>query len=321
VTTFASNIARLETIIRAAADSNRKVVMAGRSLWRMLTAAQESGYLTDIEPPLKDDQAMKLPRHETLILTTGCQGEVRAGLWRMASGDHPNVKLTPGDTVFFSSREIPGNEKRIGIVQNRLVQAGVKVVTANETPIHVSGHPARGELTRMYQLIKPKISIPVHGEQRHMTAHAELAKELQVPHAVVGWNGAVIELNADDPHITAEVESGYVAVDGKSLLPVDGPVMRTRRKIKDESVIFLSMMIADNNELLEVQASAPGLLDPKEDADWLADMEDLVLEEVQSKGMKVAAKLQEDTARAAVRRFCRKELGKRPVIVVHRLSA
>jgi ribonuclease J len=319
VTTFASNIARLETVMRAAADANRKVVMAGRSLWRMLGAAQESGYLQDVEPPLKDDQGMKLPRHEVLILTTGCQGEVRAGLWRMAANDHPNIKFSPGDTVFFSSREIPGNEKRIGIVQNRLVQMGVKVVTANETPIHVSGHPARGELTRMYQLVKPQVAIPVHGEQRHMAAHAELAKNLQVPHAVVGWNGAAIELSPDDPHIAAEVESGYVAVDGKSLIPVDGPVMRVRRKVRDECVIFLSMLMADNNELQEAKISAPGLLDPKEDADWLADMEDIVMEEVQEKGHKVAAKVQEDAARAAIRRFCRKELGKRPVIVVHRL--
>ncbi len=322
VTTFASNIARLETVLLAAKDAGRKVAMAGRSLWRMLETAREAGYLLDCGEVLTDKQGMELPRDKVCFLTTGCQGELRAALWKIARFEHPAIKLSKGDTVIFSSRDIPGNHKRIGILQNMLLENGLKVVTAGEEPIHVSGHPARNELRRMYQLTQPKISVPVHGEQRHMREHAKLAKTLQVPHAVVGKNGAVIDLLAEKPAVIAQVHSGYICVDGETLLPADSSVMRMRRRTRDDGLIIVStVMDKDWGLMSEPRITAPGLLHPHDDADWIEEMQTLVANQLSDRGKKPNERDTGDKVRRAVRKFCKENLGKRPVIewVYHRL--
>jgi ribonuclease J len=317
VTTFASNVARLQSIVHAATANGRRVAVSGRAMHRMILAAKESGYLEEMAELLSEEEAMQLPRDEVLLLITGSQGESRAGLWRVAAREHPTLRLSPGDTVLFSSREIPGNEKRIGIVQNRLIQSGVNVVNSRETMIHVSGHPARGELTRMYQMTKPQISIPVHGEQRHMNAHAKLALDLQVPHAVVGANGSVIRLDVPDPKVVGQVPSGYVAVDGAQLLPADGYVMRMRRRMRDEGMVFASVLVTDRGEVEDVQIAAPGLLDAKEDADWLAGLREDVADAVEAKGKKADSTQQQDAVRHTIRRLFQQELMKKPMVQVH----
>ena len=194
VACFASNLARLETIAAAAAANDRDVVLAGRSLRRIEAAARETGYLTDVRPFVDEANAGFIPKDKVVIICTGSQGEPRAALSRIAAGNHPNVTLETGDRIIFSSRVIPGNEVSVGHLQNRLAQIGVEIITWKDAPVHVSGHPARDELARMYALTRPRVAVPVHGEARHLIEHARLARACQVPHAIVAENGTVVRL-------------------------------------------------------------------------------------------------------------------------------
>lgn len=318
VTTFASNIARVESIIHAARDAGRIVVLAGRAFKRIIAAAVESGYLTDLPELLTEDEAMDLPKSDCLILCTGSQGEPLAALARIAQGDHPRIRLSPGDRVIFSSRKIPGNEKRISWMQNALVDRGIELVTDRHYPIHVSGHPARAELQKMYELTRPQIAVPVHGEWRHLHEHATFAKGLGVPHAVEPRNGCVIHLDAEHPRIIGTVESGYIAVDGNSLIPSDSPVIKTRRRLRDEGMVMVSLALSrDGNLEGTPRVSAPGALDPVEDSDII----DACAEEVEEALSAMRPGTAEDkiieTTRAALRRILKTELGKKPIIEVH----
>lgn len=318
VTTFASNIARLESIIHAAQDTGRRIVLAGRSLERMIAAAQESGYLRDAPEMLGEKAAMELPRSECLVISTGCQGEPRAALTRMARGEHPVIRLAPGDTVVFSSREIPGNEGRIGYIHNRLVEMGVDVITSLAHDIHVSGHPARDELARMYQMVRPQIAVPVHGEARHLHEHVKLAKQLQVPETVEASNGAVILLKQGQAKQVGQVKSGYIAVDGSSLIPVDSPIFGQRRRLRDEGVIFIALAMEAGELVARPALLAPGCLDPKQDLDLIEEMidevEDAVDAAISKKGH--ADKNIIDAVRQSLRKIIKRDLGKRPLIEI-----
>ena len=231
VACFASNVARLETIAHAAAVHGRDVALVGRSLWRIDKAARENGYLSDVPRFLTEDEAAFVPRDRILMICTGSQGEPRSALARIARDDHPNVDLEPGDVVIFSSRIIPGNEKAIGRLQNALARLGVDIVTELDHFVHVSGHPARDELVRMYQMIRPRIAIPVHGEARHLIANAQLAGECQVPQSLVIENGDLVKLGRSGAAIVDEVSVGRLASDGKALLPLSGRALNERRRV------------------------------------------------------------------------------------------
>src|SRR4051794_14737407 len=230
VTTFASNAARLQTLGRVANESGRKVCIAGRSLERILRVAQATGYLRDFPSPVSFDEAMRLPKSELLIIATGGQGEPRAALGRVASGNH-DLKLGEGDTVIFSSRIIPGNETAIGRIMNQLSDLGVLIVTERQAHVHVSGHPGRPELIEMYKWVRPEIVVPVHGEPRHLAEHARLALGHGIPHAVFQKNGDVIRLAPGDPKKIDEVRVGGLVLDGDVILPADGSTVNERRRI------------------------------------------------------------------------------------------
>ncbi len=189
VTCFASNLARVESVALAAVAAGRHPVLSGRALQRMVEAAQECGYLLDFPECVPEQQAGFLPRDKVLFICTGSQGEPRASMAKLANGDHRDLVLEEGDTAIFSSRVIPGNERSVGRLQNALMARGVEVITDREADIHVSGHPARDELVKVYQWVRPKIAVPVHGEVRHMVEHAALARACQVPETVVAPNG------------------------------------------------------------------------------------------------------------------------------------
>jgi ribonuclease J len=231
VACFASNVARLETIAHAAAAHGRDVALVGRSLWRIDKAARENGYLSNVPRFLSEEEAGYVPRDRILMICTGSQGEPRSALARIARDDHPNVDLEPGDAVIFSSRIIPGNEKAIGRLQNALAKLGVEIVTEHDHFVHVSGHPARDELVRMYQMIRPRVAIPVHGEARHLMANAHIAGECQVPYALVIENGDVVRLGGSSAAIVDEVPVGRLASDGKALLPLEGSALKDRRRV------------------------------------------------------------------------------------------
>lgn len=318
VSTFASNIARLESIIYAGLDAGRQIALAGKSLWRITDAAKEAGYLQDVPPFLTDRQAMDLPRSEVLIVCTGCQGESRAALTKIAREEHPAIRIQPGDTIIFSSRVIPGNETKINWLQNKLVRLGAEIIGADDYLIHVSGHPCRGELASMYQWVRPKIAVPVHGEWRHIHEHAKLAKELQVPETVEPENGVIVALREGSAEIVGHVPSGYVAMDGKTMIDADNIVLRTRRKLRDDGCCVVSLVMDKKGNVKGTPiVSAPGSLDPQTDRELIK----LIAEDIASEAEKQASagknKALDERIRAVIRRHFRNEIGKKPVLDIH----
>lgn len=243
VTTFASNVARLESIIRAAEANGRHVVLAGRSMFRVIAAARDTGHLKNLPPFVEAEDAGYLPKDKVLILCTGSQGEPRAALARIAAGAHRDIVLEEGDTVIFSSRIIPGNDVAIYEMQNDLARAGVRVITDKDHFVHVSGHPCRDELTAMYQWIKPELAIPVHGEARHLLEHAALAKELQVPETLVIENGDMVRLAPGTAEVVDEVPSGRVVMDGDVLVPSWDAGIQERRRLSFAGAVFVSVAL------------------------------------------------------------------------------
>lgn len=317
---FATNVARLHSIAVAAEANDRTVALVGRSLWRINMAARETGYLTDLPDFASPSDVGLIPRDKLVMICTGSQGEPRSALSRIAYGDHPEVSLDAGDTVIFSSREIPGNEKDIGAVQNALAQRGVEVVTADDAFVHVSGHPNRGDVEQLYQWLRPRISIPVHGEERHLRTHARLTREWQVPHSVVPEDGALIHIRPDGAEIVDHVQFGRIAVDGTRLVPMDGNQLRTRRRIMHQGVVLVTLALDFRGKMVaDPQIAAPGLLDEEEDEDEMNELVGLVEESVRS----LPARMREDdedveeAVRVAVRRWTRRLMDKKPVVRLH----
>jgi len=318
VTTFASNIARLESIIRAGQKAGRHIAIAGRSLRRITTAAKESGYLQDAAPFLSEREVNDVAKSDILLICTGCQGEPMAALSKISRGEHPSIRLTPGDTVIFSSRKIPGNESRVAHIYNALTQRGMEIITSKRHHVHVSGHPARGELTRMYQLVRPKIAIPTHGEPRHIHEHAKLARSLQVPETVEAKNGSVILLAEGRALEVGTVPSGYVAVDGNSLIPITSSIIKTRRKIRDDGCTIVFVVLSKDNELLSPpRICAPGCMDANDDKDLLIALREEITAALERAKPKDTVDRLSESIRTAMRQFFRAELGKKPVIEVH----
>ncbi len=243
VTGFASNVARLDTVARAAKAHGRRVALVGRSMQKMVSAARETGYLKDFPTVLDETEVADMPAHKILYLCTGSQGEPRAALARIAADKHPHVHLTEGDTVIFSSRVIPGNELAIGEMQNSLAARGIVLLTAEDHFVHVSGHPCRDELAQMYRWIRPKLALPVHGEMRHQVAHAKLARELQVPQAMVPENGQMFRLAPGRPELIDEVPAGRIHMDGRILIAEGEGLCKDRRAMAYAGLLVVSLVV------------------------------------------------------------------------------
>jgi ribonuclease J len=317
VACFASNVARLQTIAQAAHAHGRDVALIGRSLWRMDKAARENGYLADLPRFLTEDEAGYVPSDRILLICTGSQGEPRAALMRIAQGNHPNIALDEGDVVIFSSRIIPGNEKAIGRLQNALVRLGIEIVTEQDHFVHVSGHPARAELARMYQMVRPLVALPVHGEARHLAAHAELAMECQVHDALIIENGDVVRLDARGATIAGQVPSGRIASDGKRLVPLDGAVLQQRKRVANQGGV-VATVIMDRTGGLAVppQISLIGLAEKDEAEEVSASLRDKVAAAVDSlpRPLKADDDSVRDAANRALRRAINERFGKRALI-------
>ncbi len=317
VACFASNVARLSTIAHAARAHDRDVALVGRSLWRIEKAAREHGYLADVPRFLTEDEAGYVPREKILLICTGSQGEPRAALARIAREDHPNISLDEGDVVVFSSRIIPGNEKAIGRLQNELVRLGIEVVTEADHFVHVSGHPAQDELVRMYQMIRPRIAIPVHGEARHLAAHAHLARECQVEEALVIENGDLIRLDRSGGAIVDEVPVGRIASDGKSLLPIGGAVLQQRRRLAGDGSVVATLVVDRRGWLAAPpQISLIGLAEAN--AEPAAALRDALADAME--GLPAPLRHDDnavrDLARRVLRRGLNERFGKRPLIEI-----
>jgi ribonuclease J len=320
VACFASNVARLESVVHAALAHDRHVALVGRSMRRIVEAAQETGYLHGLPPFVSEHDAGYLPREKVALLCTGSQGEPRSALARIARNDHPQVTLDPGDAVIFSSRVIPGNEKAIGALQNDLARLEVEIVTAEDEPVHVSGHPAREELARMYQLVRPRIAIPVHGERRHLEAHARLAEECQVPQAIAAENGRMIRLAPGPAEVAGEVEFGRIGLDGSALVPLGGALIKHRHRISASgSAVATLVMGRDGRLLAEPQVTLHGLVDPEADGAALGNAAAAVRSAVEAlnPGQRADDAAVKEAARLAVRRYIHGERGKKPLTDVH----
>jgi ribonuclease J len=249
VTTFASNVSRVVSICEAAAVADRSVCLLGRSMLRVVDAARDVGILPKglkfIEPP----EAGFLPREKVLYLCTGSQGESRAALARIARDDHRDLTLSEGDTVIFSSKIIPGNEREIYTLHNDLVDLGVKVITEKDEFVHVSGHPCRDELMKMYEWARPRISIPVHGEARHLEEHADFAMTLGVDEALAPRNGDLIRLAPGSAEVIDEVPAGRLYLDGEILSPEGSSPLRERRKLSYAGVVTVAIAVDGDEEL------------------------------------------------------------------------
>lgn len=323
VTTFASNVGRIETMARAARNSGRRMVLAGRSLWRVYRAAQSVGMLNDVPEPLDENATRGIPRKELMALVTGCQGEPMAAMYKIATEQHRSLKLLKGDEIIFSSKIIPGNEKRIHRMINRLIREGYKVHTEQAELVHVSGHPNRDELKHLYGVLKPGTVIPVHGEDIHMDEHARFAvEECGAKHSLRIHNGDVVKIDGGRSSIIGKVETGYFGIDGNTLLPPDGAVLKMRRRISKDGVVCITLITDESDHsLLQSTAVAPGLLDPHDDADLMQGLEREIaeaLDEVRRKRHKRGDDLRaaEQAAVNAARRFIRNELGKSPPVTV-----
>ncbi|MCJ7788470.1 MAG: ribonuclease J [Methyloceanibacter sp.] len=260
VTTFASNVARIRSVAEATRAAGRELVVVGRAMYRVIEAAQATGYL-DPDLAFHDETAFEsLPARKVVALCTGSQGEQRAAMARIALDEHPNVELDPGDRVIFSSRTIPGNEKAVARVQNGLADRGIEVITDQDAPVHVSGHPRRGELEQLYGWVKPDIAIPMHGEGRHLEAHAKLAERLGVKDVVRARNGAMVRLAPGPAAIIENVPVGRLYRDGAILTRADDGQVRDRRRLSFAGTVSVSLVLSDKGALLaEPEVALTGL--------------------------------------------------------------
>lgn len=308
VTTFASNVARLQTLGRIAQQTGRELCVAGRSLDRIIEVAQDNGYLQDFPKTVDFDTAMALPRGKVMILATGGQGEPRAALARIAEDQHP-ISLTEGDVVLFSSRQIPGNEIAIGRIQNMLAHRGVVMVTDRQSMIHVSGHPGRPDLEAIYRWLKPEILVPVHGEIRHMSEQARLGRANGIPHAVFQKNGDIVRLAPGKPGKLAEVRAGRLVLDGDIIVPSDGEAITMRRRLARDGLLVVAL---DGRGGAQVHGIGMPL---DEDYDeFVAEAERDVAEALRKlKGANARdASAVEEAARLAARRAAQRWSGKKP---------
>ncbi len=260
VTTFASNVARLRSTMEAAKAADRHIVIVGRAMKRVVQVAEETGHLPSGYDLLTEDDYGHLPREKVLALCTGSQGEGRAALSRIAANAHPRVSFARGDLVLFSSRTIPGNEKAVGRVQNNLADREVEIMTDQDAMIHVSGHPRQGEMEQLYKWSKPRSVIPMHGESRHLEAHAAFARAQGVKQVVSGRNGSLIRLCPGKPEIIDDAPSGRVYMDGRlHVFEGEGPVEERRRLAFGGAVALSVVLTAKGDVIADPQVTAIGI--------------------------------------------------------------
>jgi ribonuclease J len=319
VACFASNVARLESVAAAAVAHDRHVALIGRSLWRIYKAARDTGYLQNTPPFLSEDEAGYLPRDKVLLICTGSQGEPRAALSRIAQGDHPHIVLDTDDAVIFSSRIIPGNERSIGRLQNQLARRGIVIVTEHDEFVHVSGHPAQDELTQMYQMVRPRIAVPVHGEARHLIAHAQLARDCQVPETVIAQNGAMVRLAPGPATVIDNVAVGRLIADGNQLRALGSTALKSRQRMGFNGTAVATVVIDKRGELLATpQVTVQGLIEEADGATLgaLGDRLGQAIAELPA-AQRRDDEVVRETARLAMRRSLKATYGKKPVTDIH----
>ncbi len=250
VTTFASNVGRVVSIVRAAHKAGREVVLSGRSLHRIMGIAKELGMLEGIPAWHDQDGYRSIARSKCVLICTGSQGEARAAIARIARGDHPVIDLNAGDRMIFSSWAIPGNEREVIDIQNLLIDKGVEVITAGDAMVHVTGHPRRGELRKLYSWVKPNVLVPVHGEAVHLTAHAKLGREEGIPNVCEARNGDMVRLIPEPMTFPAEVRTGELYLDGLVLCTPEESGVKGRRRLSFGGMVIVSLCVNGGGQVV-----------------------------------------------------------------------
>ena len=320
VTTFASNVARLHSVARAAALAEREVVVFGRAMERALDVAGDCGYLEGLPPFRSPDVYGYLPRDKVVALLTGSQGEPRAALARVATDSHPDMTLAPGDRVIFSSRTIPGNERSVNRIINGLAQRGIEIITDRNHLVHVSGHPRRGEMEALYSWLKPAIAIPAHGEALHLTEHRDFARAMGVREVLRPMNGDVVQLAPGKPSVVDELPVGRVYKDGSVLVDSGEPVVPERRRLSFSGVVTVSLALDAKGEMAadpHVSFSGlPAAFGSDTTVELIGDAIADVLD-----GLPRAKRRDPDSVAKAIERAIRSEIqhawGKKPTCHVH----
>jgi ribonuclease J len=309
VTTFASNVARLRSAAEAGFAAGRQVLVLGRAIERVVAVARECGMLDGVPPFLGMDAFERLPRDKILALATGSQGEPRAALARIAGDEHPTAELNAGDTVIFSSRTIPGNEKAVGKIINALVTAGVEVVTDRTALVHVSGHPRRAEMAKMYAWVRPRIAVPAHGEPLHLSEHAAFARAQGVPEVLRAFNGDLIRFAPGDVSVIGKVASGRRLKDGAILLPAEQESVGQRRRLSFAGVVSIALALTPKGEMAgDPDVMIAGLPDrTREGAAIDALIDDTIFEAFE--GLPPGKRRDPDVVSSAIERSVRNSVG------------
>ena len=320
VTTFASNIVRLRTITKIAIESGRKVALVGQSMWRMVDAAKQCGYLHDLPSFISEKDVKHFSKNEILIICTGSQGEPRAALSRIINGIHKDINISNGDCIIFSSRVIPGNEISIFNLQNKLSDIGVEIIeSSKENLVHVSGHPSRDELSDMYSWVKPNTLIAVHGENRHINEHVKYAKEQQIENALSAKNGTLIKLHPGDPRYVGEVEYGRLVIDGNDIISRNSDIYKLRHKMMHNGSIYIVLIMDKFFDLLHSPIiMLEGVAEIIGEDDPLENTREFLKDEIRiyKKARGFTKEYIEQTITDSLKRFIRQEYSKRPIVKV-----
>jgi ribonuclease J len=320
VTTFASNVARLRSVADAAKACDREVVVVGRAMERIVGVARETGYLEGVQEFRGTDTYGYLPPDKVVALCTGSQGEARAALARIAKDEHPDVTLSKGDRVIFSSRTIPGNEKAVGAVINGLINQGIEVITDRTHLVHVSGHPRRAEMADMYSWVKPHIVVPVHGEALHLFEHAALARKIGIPQVLTCRNGDLVKLAPGNPGVIDEVPEGRIYKDGRLLVGAEARTVADRRRLSMTGVVSVALALDDKGMLAaDPEVELIGIPEADQEGEKFAELAyDVALETVED--MPKARRRDPDAIGESVKRAVRAAIasrwGKKPLCIV-----
>ena len=315
VTSFASNVARMETIFYCAEKINRQVCLVGRSMNRIFKAAKQCGYLQNINNPIDPRESKNFPREKLVYLCTGSQGEPLGAMKRIVKGIHPDVYIEKGDTVIFSSRIIPGNEKKLYSLHNDLVRQDVELITEETDFVHVSGHPNREDLKDMYNWVKPDSIIPVHGEHRHMNEHINFAKEMQIPHALRIEDGDIVRISpGQNPEIIDKAPSGKMYLDGNIAVGENSQSIKERKNLSLNGYLEITLILNNSGKLNKPIISYRGIPENNFDEKIIFEMEDNIFTTCRSFSMK--NKNQEKNLIETIKQNCRKlikeKTGKKP---------
>jgi len=316
ITSFASNVARMETAFYCAEKTGRQIALVGRSMHRIYKAARQCGYLNNVIEPLDARDVKNIAREKIVYLCTGSQGEPMGAMNRIANYIHPDVFIERGDTVIFSSKIIPGNEKKLYKLHNQLVKEGIEVISEENEYIHVSGHPNREDLKDMYNWIKPKCVIPVHGEHRHMIEHINFAKEMQVPYPVKVENGDIVRIYpGNKPEVFDKAPSGKLYVDGNVSVEEDSQSIKERKNLSANGFIEATILITPKGNIHNRPLLTFRGLPVYEKDEFIYGLEDEI--EKTTRSFSLNNKKQEtnliDALKTTCRKFTKEKTGKRPL--------